>query len=104
MNRHSLANYFVLASFFAVAYRCLLGSSLAHYDADESPILKTIDPNQHEPDPFGILKISSLYGPGSWAAWVLTLICMVFGGSNFNLVSYVLYFIVSTVDILSRYY
>lgn len=29
---------------------------------------------------------------------------MVFGGSNFNLVSYVLYSIVATVDILSRYY
>lgn len=107
MNRRVLAYNFVLFGIFAVACNSLKVSygGTGDYPGSNDPpipdIMMDLDP--HGPDPFGILDISSLYGPGAWSAWLLTMFCTHFGGSSLNFVSYILYPVIATTDILVRY-
>lgn len=80
--------------------------AIAHVDLDG---LKTFDSFEHGgtfsvpphlPKPFGILSVSSFYGPCSFTAWLITLLCALTGGSSFSFTSFFLYPLVASIDLI----
>lgn len=60
------------------------------------------EPDPLTADPFGIINVSSLYGPGSWVAWVLTGFCATFSGSTISIASSILYSATAAIDLIIR--
>lgn len=71
---------------------------------DSETAANLLDLDLHGTDPLGILEISSFYGPGSWAAWFMTPLCVLYCESAFSCVSYFSYTTFAWIDLLIRYH